>query len=251
MKRKHKLKKKVRVREKKIGLGPFKLIGVVFLVLFAGFLTASSAYLTSEGIKRVMNSPYFHLKTLKISGLRLVPEERIISAVNKGKGTMNIFSLNPKEIRREILKESWINDVSVKRIFPDTLVVEVEERIPVARIHLADGEYLLDRNGVPFVRHDGRFPDLPLILGDFTSEDIASVSEIIESLKRAGFHVKELLFAENLIVAKGSADMSLKMGRDDLGNLKYLPLALSYIKEKGLNPKSVDLRFPEKAILQF
>jgi cell division protein FtsQ len=67
-------------------------------------------------------------------------------------------------VRRGVERHPWVRSATVERVWPDTLRVTVDERVPVALLAM-DRTYVLDEDGVPFLVADGRELDLPLILG--------------------------------------------------------------------------------------
>lgn len=252
MKRKNKMKKKVKVREKKINMGPFKILTLTLAFLLGGFFAVASAYFTSEGIKRLRNSSYFYVKSLRISGAKMIPEPRIVDIIKNGKKDINIFEINPSRIREDLMKENWIKDANVQRIFPDTVHVEVQERTPVARVHLADGEYLVDEEGIIFLKVDKGFQNLPLVLGEFNREDLASIGKIIkEYISFSGSLPKEIVFDSFRIRITDQSGTLVNLDRERMENMRYLKWTFDYIRSKGIFPRAIDMGYPQKAVLQF
>jgi cell division protein FtsQ len=252
MNRKNKIKKKVKVREKRISLGPFKILGLTLVLMLGGFFAIASAYLTTEGIKRVKSSPYFYVKSLKINGTKVVPESKIIAIIKNGRESLNIFDVNPVRVRNELLKEGWIKDAVVQRIFPDTIHVEVQERVPIARIHLAEGEYLVDEDGIVFSKSSREFQNLPLLLGEFNRQDLSSVKKVIDEYTGvSNSYPKEIVFDASTIRITDLSGILVTLDREDLGNMKYVKWAFNYIRNKGISPRAIDMSYPQKAVLQF
>ncbi len=69
-----------------------------------------------------------------------------------------------------IARHPWVASAEARRVFPDTVVVQVHERVPRAVLVL-DGLYLVDADGVPFLRAVG--PDLDRVLLTGLSPDLA------------------------------------------------------------------------------
>ncbi|MBM4365345.1 MAG: FtsQ-type POTRA domain-containing protein [Deltaproteobacteria bacterium] len=61
-------------------------------------------------------------------------------------------------------RHPWVASVEVRRSFPDTVVLQVREREPVAILHV-DGLYLVDESGEPFVRAQPGDLDHPYLTG--------------------------------------------------------------------------------------
>jgi len=252
MDRKHKMKRKVKVREKRINLGPFKILGIILILTMGVFATFASAYFTSRGILLIKHSPYFYVKKIKITGARMTPESKIIEIIKNGKNNLNIFEVDLTKVRNTILGENWIKDVRVRRIFPDTISVEVQERTPVARIRLADGEYLVDEDGFIFLKVNGKFKEFPLVLGEINREDLSSVKNIIEEYKEvSGSYPKEIVFHNSRIRITDLSGILLIFDRKEMENMKYVKWTFEYIRSKGISPITVDMTYPKKAVLQF
>jgi hypothetical protein len=58
----------------------------------------------------------------------------------------------------------WVAHASARRVFPDTVVLQVQER-EVKALLMLDGLYLVDADGVPFRRADAGDLDHPVITG--------------------------------------------------------------------------------------
>jgi cell division protein FtsQ len=116
-----------------------------------------------------------------------------ISAILKGVARGNIWSLSKEEIGRRILSHPFVREVTVRKAFPDKLVVTIEEREPVAMINL-DALYYVDERGTIFKRltaYDAKtFP----ILTGFSRNDLAEKDPVtIRNLKRT---IELLRYAE-------------------------------------------------------
>src|SRR3990170_3422458 len=74
-----------------------------------------------------------------------------ISGMLKGVARGNIWSLSREEIGRRILSHPFVREVAVRKAFPDKLIVDIEEREPVAMINL-DALYYVDEQGSIFKR---------------------------------------------------------------------------------------------------
>ncbi|MFW6134617.1 MAG: cell division protein FtsQ/DivIB [Elusimicrobiota bacterium] len=60
----------------------------------------------------------------------------------------NLFHFNTENTRKNLLDNPWISDVSVKKIFPNQLNIELRERQPVLTISWDDRFYLVNEKGV-------------------------------------------------------------------------------------------------------
>ncbi|MFQ5559271.1 MAG: cell division protein FtsQ/DivIB [Nitrospinota bacterium] len=140
MKRKSKISR-LGPREKKGKTGPSLLLkGLLFAAVLAG-----GALGGVKGYDLALSSPFFSLKSVKISPMVLMKEEDVlkISGVLPGE---NLFSIQPEEVEQKLSDYPWIERGFVKRKLPSTVEIRVTERFPSA-ILVADKNYLVDREG--------------------------------------------------------------------------------------------------------
>lgn len=110
------------------------LAGVIFLFL--------SLYVFLKG------APFLRLKQVKIEGNDRVSKNEIL-AIADLEGEHNILSLDIKALNRRLGQHPWIEKSTTKRVFPDGIHIVVQERKPMAIIHLGKF-YYVDENGVIF-----------------------------------------------------------------------------------------------------
>lgn len=120
--------------------------------------------------------------------------------------------------REQLLAIDWIEDVTISKIWPQTLKVQVHERVPVAFVHLApsakDGMWryaLIDRDGFVLRPKVAAKFTLPVITGIDETEPIedrrARVGRVLGMLKDVGAlreNISEINVEDpnNLIVAE-------------------------------------------------
>ena len=78
-------------------------------------------------------NPFFEIQRIEITtdGMLGVADVQEYARVRPG---MNLFAVRPQDVRAELLKVPVIADAQVGRCLPDGLVIEVTERIAVARL---------------------------------------------------------------------------------------------------------------------
>ncbi len=85
-----------------------------------------------------------------LQNIEIQPESRLsreqILAWAEIPDSANLLRINPAEIRDRLAKQAYFRTVRVKRRFPHTLTIELEERRAVAR--LAEAEFVVDAAGV-------------------------------------------------------------------------------------------------------
>ncbi len=107
----------------------------------------------------------FRVERVEIKGARKVPRLQIYNvALDQPSMAMPLVDLDAT--RERLLEFGWVKDARVSRRLPDTLVVDIVERVPSAiwqhnrRLALIDGEgVVLDKVSLDAM------PDLPLLIG--------------------------------------------------------------------------------------
>jgi len=198
----HKIRKKTPFFKKR-----FFWIFILVLIFFFG-----SAYLVSF-------APFFNIKEIQISGNRKVSADDIKQLVNEkivrnfGKfSSKSIFLSNLKEAKASILnKFPQIEEISLKRKFPGSIVVEAKERIAVANFCPDSECFLIDKNGVVFEKIDIIFSEFPKIK-NVEGRNIFSLGEkvIDENILKSILDIKNGLTEKSKIIIEEFNMLSLQ-----------------------------------------
>ncbi|MCO4747456.1 MAG: FtsQ-type POTRA domain-containing protein [Proteobacteria bacterium] len=89
------------------------------------------------------------------------PSLRHLSDIRNG---TTIWSVDVDGARQGVERHPWVRSATARRVFPDTVRIEVEERTPIALLRL-DGLYYVDRDGEVFLEVDGSDLDYPVLTG--------------------------------------------------------------------------------------
>lgn len=117
-------------------------------------------------------NPRFTLRHLRVrshdQGFWKGKKELVCEILRIREGGTNLFALNPGELRRRLLaREPSIQSVRIIRDLPDTLYVEIVERMPVAMVNGPKSRLVVDANTI--LMEKDRCMDivstLPIILG--------------------------------------------------------------------------------------
>lgn len=107
----------------------------------------SIVFISSAIIYLLYFTNLFLLKEIKVVNNKKVREDEII-ALTGLKGGEKLFSIPLNEIRRKILLNPKIEEVTIVRRLPYTLEIKIKEREPLAIITQNNKGYLIDKNGV-------------------------------------------------------------------------------------------------------
>ncbi|MEW5804025.1 MAG: FtsQ-type POTRA domain-containing protein [bacterium] len=127
---------------------------VIFLLSWAGYRLLDRVAL-------------FQISKITISGTRQCDLERIKELTDPAYGKC-IFKVRLPDLYREIRSIGWIKHLSIHRVMPSTLEIQIEERVPLGKIPgTGDQLYLVDAQGVliDMIRSKKTWAFLPLITG--------------------------------------------------------------------------------------
>jgi cell division protein FtsQ len=211
--------------------------------------------------------PFFQIKEIRIHGDQKVPTDDLRKEVdfsiprNFWKiSSRSIFLVNSRRIKTEILEEfPQISKLILKRDFPNTLILEIEERKSVATYCDNQTCFLIDKTGVIFENIvessslkiiDNR-PESEFSLGEqvLGEKVLSSIIEIEKKLKeRVDINIGEfVVISEERLSAKTDErwDIYFDLKGDLSWQIEKLIVVLEneIPSEKRGNLEYIDLRF--------
>jgi len=189
---KRKALKKQRVRRKRktrAWAWAARVLGSAFLritVLLSVIILLSAVFIYCYQF--VLTSPYFSLKSLKITGATKQEQQRIVKLCGLQRG-QNLLALKLNEIRIVLEKDPWIRSARVERQLPNTLHISVVMEKPWA-IVIAEKLYYMNGWGEIFNEVGAGEPvDLPVVtglsdLGSEAGKELREVASLIRVLKK-------------------------------------------------------------------
>jgi hypothetical protein len=187
----------------------------MLFLLFASCLVALTAV--------AARSPLFAVKLIEIRNLpegAPVLSDELIQRTGVRLGLDNLYSLRFSNMEKGLMEEPWIRSVRIERQPPQSLVVEVELRQPVAIVQGKDSRlHWLDQDAKVFGEADPQAPgslattDLPMISGDLPAMDKPQGRRALEEVLQ--------------FLAAWKAEMT-----DSAGRVTELS-SLSFSKERG------------------
>jgi cell division protein FtsQ len=137
------------------------------LILSVLILTFSGSYILAS------HSSHFCVSEVTIRGNHKIPSEEIMEVAGCCVGS-NILSLDLERVEEELMQDSRIKGIRIRRRLPRAILVEVEEKVPVLWMKLpagliASGNCGLhglstDQEIIPLAHEDLTF-DLPIVTG--------------------------------------------------------------------------------------
>lgn len=115
-KRQERERRQIQLRNRRLAVWA-GLIAVVFLVIWGAF--------------SIVNAPWLRVSSVEVVGAKRLSASEVTSRAAIG-ATTTMLSLSPGKVERRLLADPWIVSAEVSRRFPRTVVLTVQERVPVA-----------------------------------------------------------------------------------------------------------------------
>ncbi|MCX7590173.1 MAG: FtsQ-type POTRA domain-containing protein [Kiritimatiellae bacterium] len=155
---------KVETRHGVLGKKFLSRTGIILsaCVAFAGVLFAIYLGFKLMAEKLFTKNDRFKIRTIAIAAPSPATHALVLEYIGITEG-MNLFGFNIRDMYRSLRRAAAFKRVSIRRILPDTIKVEVVERIPLARLG-PTGVLAVDEEGVIF-RPPSLRRVLPFIVG--------------------------------------------------------------------------------------
>jgi cell division protein FtsQ len=117
------------------------------------------------GYGRVMASDHLKVARVDVTGSHFLSEGEVRELLGPAVGR-NILSLDLVELQKRLEGSPWVADAIVRRTLPDTLQVEIRERVPLALAEMGR-LFLMDSEGTLIDIYGPRTAgfDLPIVRG--------------------------------------------------------------------------------------
>jgi cell division protein FtsQ len=163
----------------------------LLFVVVAGSLIVLAVFFGLPGMMRdqvaiLASRAGFQVEKVEVHGTRNMDDVPVYS-IALGEVDRSMLNIDLPKLRAQMLKLPWVSDARISRRLPDTLVVDIVERKPVA-VWQHDGHLaLIDVTGAILSRLNGKtLPDLPLVVGphaNMQAQRLATLMESAPSLK--------------------------------------------------------------------
>lgn len=131
-------------------------------------LLAATSYGGWQSYRWLMQPTTLPIRHVQVEGDLQYVDQRLLQAQIKSQVSGGFFSLKIEHIMHELEGIEWVYDVSLRRLWPDRLLITIEEQQPIAR--WGDG-LLLNRYGEVFAASgDYSATSLPVISGEIGRE---------------------------------------------------------------------------------
>lgn len=207
----------------------------------------------------------FNIRTIEVTGNKTKKAEYIVNLSGIEKG-MNIFKIDDRALKEDIEKDPYIKFIEAKRVYPDKIILKVEERVPAALVLNEGTSLLLDGEGyVLKINKDAGKGDYPAVSGldvsNFTLGKQIGFADQAQYLAMktiiAGIYAQNVnsviagidLFNINDIKITTKQGINIKFGSWELSDKKILWIknVLDYYKPKNVKKGTIDVSSGEFA----
>lgn len=192
-----------------------------------------------------MHSSYFLVRHVKVVRPLQYISSSDIESISKHYLYGNIFTVNVNAVQRQLAAFPWVEQVQVKRIWPDVIAIDIKERVAVARWR--DGR-LVDQGGTLF--NASTKEDLPIFDGPPKDSQNMTLQLFLfdKMLHSVGLRVAQLHLNERsaweVILNNG---ILIRLGREheEKRLASFITVWSKVLKDQAANIEYVDMRYPD------
>jgi len=162
-------------------MASWAIVGIFGAILVTGAVYAGLPEMARQQAADIAARAGFEVQKVEVRGVERMDELPVYN-IALGQVDRSMLSLDLPRVRAEMLKLGWVKDARISRRLPDTLVVDIVERDPVA-VWQHDGQlHLIDVAGVVLQSVSaGAMPDLPLVVGPNAHRQTAGLNKLMEN----------------------------------------------------------------------
>jgi len=160
-------------------LGWLLVAGVAIAFALAVLLAMRVPQRVGLSLGEAIGESGFTLRHVEIKDAVHIPKSRVYEiALNQPSRAMPLLDLDATRAR--LLRFGWIKEARVSRRLPDTLMIDIVERVPAAIWQHKGSLALIDAEGAVLepVRLES-MPDLPLVIGAAANRHVAALDRLV------------------------------------------------------------------------
>lgn len=210
----------------------------------------------------LVTSPTFAVKSIEVSGLKKLERAEILNLAQVHEGE-NIFKISASEAVRRIASNPWVQGVTVRRQYPDRVIIRVVERQAESMVRRS-GLWFVDADGVAVKPVTAGDPvDFPIISGPGNSdapddrESIERALAVIRLANNSGLlpekQISEVILSAGgmITILTSGALERVEFGSGDLkAQWAILEAVLADVRRSGMEAIRLDLNYPSGAAVK-
>lgn len=225
---------------------------VVIAGLFSGGHVSAALNGAKDYANTLMGSAGFKVKTVTLEGRAETAPKEIGRMLGIQAGDLMLY-VDVDEARARIEALPWVKSAEVRRVWPDKIVVRIQERRPVALWQMDGAVAVIDASGKPISGEDpARFAQLPLVVGKGAETQVGALLALIGTQPNLKLRVKAAVRVGerrwNLRLANG-----VEVRLPEEGAEAALAELVRLEREDNVlarDIKAIDLRFPDRFIVK-
>jgi cell division protein FtsQ len=185
------------------------------------------------------------IRTIQLSGtFQYIDQKEIESTVQQFLGE-GFFSLDIRRVQKILSDKPWTESISIRRVWPDRLKIEIIEKRPVARW---DEKHLLSDKAIVYQAKTRGFADLPLVHTSASNpgqilhlyyrlaSQFAKLNETLVTVSKDSRGALDMRLENGLIIKVGRSDVERKIAR-------FVNIYRQQIQPRQTEIQQLDLRY--------
>ena len=217
----------------------------------------------------LLRAPKFAIGIKEIQGLRHLSEGQVLLKLKEiEEQDRSLFALDLDALRKSVELLPWVKAATVRRVWPDRLMIQVTERVPIAFVRIDDSTQMVDEEGVLLESKGEGLPnfDFPVLMGlesGFETELLTRNRKRIDLYRRLTRELDDngaglshdlsevhLQDAGSVSIVLNDDTVLVHIGADHFQERFRRYIAMSReIKQKYRLLESVDLRFENQVVV--
>ncbi len=227
-----------------------RLAYYLFVIPLCLLSVLTAVYLFSK------DEPLFSLKNIKIRGASQLTDGEVMQRAYPFLKE-SIFKTEVDKVKDAVLSHPFVKAVSIKRLYPFSLVIEVQEKVASALWVSPTGDVqVLDENGVPFRALSKEDTSNLFVIHAKDQATAKSLFNQVNAWIRDGTvkreSISEVIYDEGNITLVNVGDgVEIILGKEDQkARLKRAAAVLEDVHKRGLRIRCIDARFDKGAIIK-
>ncbi len=258
-----------RPRRKREESGGERFLGILkkgIRVAFQLLLISLSFFIGQRVYVHLLEDPFFRVREVEVEGSQKIPKETILSLTGFDE-MPNLFSLKLKEVVKKLESHPWIEQVQVRKVFPNKIRIQIVERKPIGIIQLEE-LYYIDANGLIFSQLEDKdeynFPVLTGLTRVALEKDPIEAKRLITKAmeflrivnKERAFPPEEIseIYMEKtygIHCFTKTQGIEVKLGWDHFGEkLRRFSFIWSDLQKRGVSAVSIDCRDLKRMVVK-
>lgn len=223
-----------------------------------GFLTLTISYAIVIGghgrmvSDALLSGAGFGIEAVKLSGQKEIDEFQILEALEIHEGT-SLALFDADSARERLNKMAWVKNASVMKLYPSTLQIRIEERVPYALWQRGDMVSIVNEAGDVITDDvDGRYANLLLVVNHGAQRRASEISVALQSVPDLRPRVRAAF-----LVSDRRWDLKLENGISIRLPEQNVEAALAKVvrmdKDSGLlarDIQAIDMRLPDRVTIR-